>query len=90
MLEPILFRIHELFYLVSAFIPFLSLMVIVYFAVIYAVKRSKRNKLVFLIVLVINLVKYTDHLVSFRTSAPEARQISNFMEEDIQLVLSFI
>jgi vancomycin resistance protein VanJ len=71
MLEPILFRIHELFYLVSAFIPFLSLMIIVYFALIYAVKRSKRNKLVCLIVLVINLVKYTDHWVSFRTSAPE-------------------
>ena len=71
MLEPILFRIHELFYLVSAFIPFLSLMIIVYFALIYAVKRSKRNKLVCLIVLVINLVKYTDHWVSFRTSALE-------------------
>tara|TARA_B110000285_G_scaffold6228_1_gene6535 strand:- start:254 stop:1327 length:1074 start_codon:yes stop_codon:yes gene_type:complete len=71
LLESILIRIHELFYLVIGTLPLISVFVFIYFAAIYTVKRTKRNKLLFLTILVVCLVKYTDHLISFGASSPE-------------------
>ena len=70
-LELILIRIHELFYIVVGILPILSTIVFIYYAAIYVVKRSKRNKLLFLSILAVCLIKYTDHWISFRPGVPE-------------------
>ena len=84
MLESTLFDVHELFYLLSAIIPFLSFLIVLYYAFICLLKRSMRNKLVFLVVLAIIILKYSNHWISINSRVQENGTKLNVLTWNVQ------
>jgi endonuclease/exonuclease/phosphatase family metal-dependent hydrolase len=60
-------KIHEIFYIAAVIIPFASLLLFLYIGLLYIIYRSKKYKILFILVISISSFKYMDHWISFGT-----------------------
>lgn len=84
LIESFLFNVHELFYLIVSFLPFLSVFVVVFYTMFFIRKRTKKTKYFLISVVGLCLILYTDHWISFGDSPSNKATTINVMTWNVQ------